>query len=214
MQPQQPLLITLTGATCSGKTTAMRYLISRHGFMEVLSFTTRPPRHGEVWGKDYRFVGLDEAQRYIDQGDAIEHVRQGEHLYGILRDDFDRAIRHGLAAVIVNPHGLPPMLRAAEHAGARVLSVTLDAPPAALMRRLITRAVADGPAALNRHLDRVNRIYREELEWGNDVFRMEEVANVLEITSGDDVSPAEIASMIAVASGVSESDTGLGENAL
>ena len=209
---EKPTIITLTGATCSGKTTVMRYLISRHGFTEVLSFTTRQPRFGEVYDKDYRFVGEQEARRYIESGQAVEHVSQGGVLYGILKEDFDRALNTGFAAVIVNPDGLRPIAALAAERGAELVSYALNAPAPALMRRLVARAVADGPPGLNRHLDRVNRIFREELFWVDEVFKMPELKDVIEISSGDDISPGEIAEMIAHNAGATPRTDAMGEN--
>ena len=48
-------ILLLVGKTCSGKDTIQNELIKR-GMEPVVSYTTRPPRHGEVDDKTYHFI--------------------------------------------------------------------------------------------------------------------------------------------------------------
>lgn len=47
-------LVTLTGPSCTGKSTVARKLVEL-GFVELISTTTRTPRQGEVEGVHYYF---------------------------------------------------------------------------------------------------------------------------------------------------------------
>lgn len=52
-------MICLVGESGSGKSVIERKLCERHGLSRVISYTTRPPREGEVNGVDYNFVSED-----------------------------------------------------------------------------------------------------------------------------------------------------------
>jgi guanylate kinase len=68
------ILLTITGPTCAGKTTLQRLLVAR-GMQEIVSFTTRPPREGEVDGKDYWFVNPRlQLTTMITGGEIAEHI--------------------------------------------------------------------------------------------------------------------------------------------
>lgn len=47
--------VILTGPVCSGKTTLADHMVA-HGYKKIMTYTTRPPRDGEVDGLHYRFV--------------------------------------------------------------------------------------------------------------------------------------------------------------
>lgn len=65
--------------------------------------TTRPPRPGEVHGRDYLFMTEDEFRSKLDQGQFIEHaVVHGKHLYGIPIEGLRAGMRTG-NDVLVTP---------------------------------------------------------------------------------------------------------------
>ena len=77
------MLLILTGKTASGKDTIMSRLLLRYpNLKRVVSTTTRPPRRGEVDGKDYNFVTREQFQQKIKDGLLIEFVEYGGNLYG------------------------------------------------------------------------------------------------------------------------------------
>jgi guanylate kinase len=70
----------------TGKTTLVRMLA--HEFpciYESVSCTTRPPRSGEVEGKDYHFLSRLEFEEKIHQGDFLEHADVFGYYYGTSR---------------------------------------------------------------------------------------------------------------------------------
>lgn len=78
------MLIILMGMSSSGKTSIAEELVSR-GWHKVVTFTTRPPRPGEVDGVDYYFISDREFKRRIKQGYFLEYksytVASGETWY-------------------------------------------------------------------------------------------------------------------------------------
>jgi guanylate kinase len=78
------VLVTVTGASGSGKTTVVDYLLRnlnnnpKMKLQRVVTHTTRAPRPGEVNGEAYRFVSADVFERLP----LLEHTEYQGHLYG------------------------------------------------------------------------------------------------------------------------------------
>lgn len=98
-------MILLAGKSCAGKDTIQKELI-KMGMQSVVSYTTRPPREGEVDGVTYHFITKEEFLEKEEQGFFAETVSYNvasgdEWRYGSAVQDLtdDKVI-------IVNPHGL------------------------------------------------------------------------------------------------------------
>ena len=74
----------IAGPSGVGKGTLVRAVRARVPEELVLSVsaTTRPPREGEVDGRDYRFVGRDAFAGMITDGDLLEWAEVFDNLYG------------------------------------------------------------------------------------------------------------------------------------
>jgi len=77
------LMLVLSSPSGAGKTTLSRGLLANDANVTMsVSATTRSPRPGEVGGKDYRFLGVEDFLRMVQQGEFLEHaVVFGNH-YG------------------------------------------------------------------------------------------------------------------------------------
>ena len=65
-------MIVLVGKTCSGKDSIKKELINL-GMKNIVTYTTRPLRNGEVNGVDYHFIDIDTFRRGLAiQSAAIE----------------------------------------------------------------------------------------------------------------------------------------------
>ncbi len=73
--------IILVGKAASGKDHLRKKFESR-GFKYAVSYTTRPPREGEIDGKDYIFISDDEAKVLIESGFFYEYVIFNGWVYG------------------------------------------------------------------------------------------------------------------------------------
>lgn len=73
--------IILVGKAASGKDHLRKKYQSR-GFTYAISYTTRPPRIGEVDGKDYFFLTETQSQKMIDSKLFYEYVYFNGWLYG------------------------------------------------------------------------------------------------------------------------------------
>jgi guanylate kinase len=73
----------LSAPAGTGKTTLVRMLSQEFPCIyESISCTTRPPRPGEVDGKDYYFLSKKEFEDRIQQGDFLEYAEVFGYHYG------------------------------------------------------------------------------------------------------------------------------------
>lgn len=88
--------IILSSPSGGGKTTiAHKLLAERRDVGYSVSCTTRPPRDGEVDGRDYRFLSLKDFKRGQAAGEFAESAEVHGHLYGTLRAEVDRVLSAG-----------------------------------------------------------------------------------------------------------------------
>jgi guanylate kinase len=92
----KPLLIVISAPSGAGKTTLCERL--RGEFPSIaysVSCTTRPPRVGEINGKNYHFIDEDAFQARLEEGHFLEHAVVHGHRYGTPRDDVLKALDNG-----------------------------------------------------------------------------------------------------------------------
>jgi Guanylate kinase len=99
---QNNLLVLVSGCSGSGKTTIMRNVMDN----EIISFTTRSPRQGEIDGKDYIFISENQFQQYLINNELIEHTQYGGNFYGLLKSEIDYKLSLGNAFAIVDYNGV------------------------------------------------------------------------------------------------------------
>lgn len=75
-------IIVLTGESCGGKDT-IRKELELLGYKNIVSYTSRPMREGEIDGVDYHFVTREEFQRMIDNDEMLEYRSYNTLLNGV-----------------------------------------------------------------------------------------------------------------------------------
>ncbi|NMH15569.1 guanylate kinase [Tepidiphilus sp. B18-69] len=79
-------LYIVTAPSGAGKTTLVHAVLEREpGLALSISYTTRPPRPGEIDGRDYRFIGREEFLRLRDRGELLEWAEVHGNYYGTSR---------------------------------------------------------------------------------------------------------------------------------
>ncbi|MDD3020252.1 MAG: guanylate kinase [Alphaproteobacteria bacterium] len=77
------LLFILSSPSGAGKTTITRSLLERESHLNIsISVTTRPPRPGEVDGKDYHFVTKEKFDQMKENNELLEHAKVFNNYYG------------------------------------------------------------------------------------------------------------------------------------
>jgi guanylate kinase len=79
--------IILCGKGAAGKD-HLRKILEGRGFRYGVSYTTRPPREGEIDGRDYYFLEETEFQDLIEQGFFYEYVTFNGWYYGTSKEQW------------------------------------------------------------------------------------------------------------------------------
>ncbi len=95
------LLVVMSGPSGVGKTTIAERLVARGDAVRVTTATTRPPKAGEVHGRDYHFLSEVEFRRKIDAGYFFEYARVFDNLYGTPLDDVRKSIHQGKTVLLL-----------------------------------------------------------------------------------------------------------------
>ena len=86
-------LIVFSAPSGSGKTTIVRHLLKQEDLnLEFsISAATREARNGEINGKDYYFISLDEFKNHIKNDDFVEWEEvYRDNFYGTLKSEIER----------------------------------------------------------------------------------------------------------------------------
>lgn len=92
---QHGLAVVISGPSGAGKTTVTRRLVERFGYERSVSATTRPPRAGEMNGRDYFFMSREEFAKGLERGEFLEHSEHFDNMYGTPRAPVERALKQG-----------------------------------------------------------------------------------------------------------------------
>lgn len=90
------LMFILSSPSGAGKTTIARKLLEEEPELRPsVSVTTRPPRPGEIDGKDYRFVDQAEFDRMIGADELYEWAEVFGHCYGTPKAHIRAGLKDG-----------------------------------------------------------------------------------------------------------------------
>jgi guanylate kinase len=96
------LCLVLSAPSGTGKTTISRLLLEADpSVVRSVSMTTRPPRPGEVDGRDYHFTTPDRFRALIGQEAFLEWAEVHGDLYGTPKAAIEGIIRNGQVALMV-----------------------------------------------------------------------------------------------------------------
>src|SRR5436305_501109 len=142
-------VLVVTGPSGVGKGTLINALLERMPELTLsVSATTRPPRPGEVDGRDYHFLSTEEFEKRLLRGEFLEHAVYAGNHYGTPRSEIERA-RDGLVLEIEVEGARQVRERMPE-----ALRVFIAPPsPEALRQRLIGRGT-DSEEQVGRRLAR------------------------------------------------------------
>jgi guanylate kinase len=158
-RPPQPLLIVLSGPSGVGKDTVLQRMKERRlPFHFVVTATTRPPRAGEVDGRDYFFVSSDQFAEMIEQDELLEYAIVYNDYKGIPKQQVREALASGQDVIMrVDVQGAA-RVRALAGEGAALIFLTVESEDE-LEKRLRARKT-ETPEGLNLRIATA----RKELE--------------------------------------------------
>ena len=88
-------MIILSSPSGAGKTTLVKLLSKRKGFVTSISHTTRTPRSNEVDGKDYHFISNEKFEKMIDNKEFLEFAKVFKNFYGTTKSNIFEELNKG-----------------------------------------------------------------------------------------------------------------------
>jgi len=141
----------ISGPSGAGKTTLYKLALEKiPNVRHSVSYTTRPPRPGDVDGLDYNFVTEEVFNEMIEAKEFIEHAHIHGNRYGTARADLDGLLSSGSHVLLeIDVQGAQSMRKTLE-AGVYVFI----APPSMEVceQRLSSRG-KDSPEVIARRVD-------------------------------------------------------------
>lgn len=93
---ERGILIVLSAPSGCGKSTIVNGLLKKRDRLKFsVSATTRPPREGEIDGKDYFFVSHEKFAEMVENGEFLEHAQYVKNRYGTPRGPVERELEAG-----------------------------------------------------------------------------------------------------------------------
>jgi guanylate kinase len=149
--------IILSSPSGGGKTTiAQKLLAARRDLGYSVSATTRPPREGEVDGRDYHFRSTKDFKRGQAAGEFAESAEVHGHLYGTLRAEVDRVLTSGKHVIMdIDVQGTRQFAAAFPDS---VLIFILPPSAKALIARLEARGSEDTKSLIRRFRSAIDEL--------------------------------------------------------
>jgi guanylate kinase len=183
-------MLVISGPSGAGKSTICKRLLEDPRVVFSVSATTRKPRPGEVDGREYHFLTVDEFRRRLEHGEFLEHAEVYGNLYGTLRAPMREALDAGKVYLLEIDVQGANQLRALEEPGVYVFIAPPDFEE--LRKRLKSRGT-ESPEVLERRLHKAEDEWRERVNYDHVVVNDDlerAVAEVRRIVGLDAARPA------------------------
>ena len=104
---QPGLLMVVSAPSGAGKTSICREILRRFPKIRFsVSCTTRPPRLGEINGRDYEFISDAEFRERMVRGEFVEWVENYGYLYGTSKKAMEAFLSKGYDLILdIEPRG-------------------------------------------------------------------------------------------------------------
>ncbi|GHS94277.1 guanylate kinase [Planctomycetales bacterium] len=97
------LLVVISGPAGSGKTSMVEEITRRSTghICRVITATTRPPRAGEIDGRDYYFLTKENFEEKLQRGEFVEYNVFNDNYYGTPQDRLQAELAQNKVVVLV-----------------------------------------------------------------------------------------------------------------
>ena len=159
------MIVILSGVAGAGKDTIKKEIIKRMNFVESLpSYTSRPPREGDIPGQTYNFVTKAEFEKMIERNEFYEYDIHHNNYYGVPRKLLNEKIEQGKVIIKdVDVNGTQNLVNLLGQ-DTKIVTIFLRVPKKELERRLKERIEKPSPEEIKL---RLNRFDYEESKIGN-----------------------------------------------
>jgi len=159
-------MVVISGPSGAGKSTVCKRILEDSRVQFSVSATTRGMRAGEVDGKDYHFLTMEEFRQRVEEGQFIEHAHVHGNMYGTLRAPIEDVLASGRHYLLeIDVQGALQM-KAQEIPGLYVFIAPPDFEE--LRRRLVGRGT-EAPEVVERRLAKAEDEYRERVHYDHVV---------------------------------------------
>lgn len=143
-------LFIVTAPSGAGKTSLVKALLVTDPHVKLsISYTTRPPRPGEINGEDYHFVSEQEFMRMLEAGEFLESALVHGCRYGTSQAWVEGVLREGNDLLLEIDWQGAAQVRAL-FSGA--ISVFILPPSEDALRQRLTKRGQDAPEVIARRL--------------------------------------------------------------
>ncbi len=154
MDDRRGLLIILSSPSGAGKSTlAKRLRAWDPNIVFSVSATTRPPREGEVDGRDYHFLEETEFKRQVAEGGMLEHAHVFGNFYGSPKGPVREAIEAGRDVLFDIDWQGAQQIRNSE-LGLHTLSIFLLPPSIAELKRRLESRGQDAAEVIDKRMQK------------------------------------------------------------
>lgn len=173
------MLTIICGKTCSGKDSVVNRLVENYQFKRVITYTTRPMRHGEVNGETYFFISQEEFCKKVEEGFFAEwkmyNTTNGVWCYGTSTQDIQSASDDN-SIIILTPNGYRDIRR---KLSCKMRCIYLYANNSTIKNRLSKRG--DEPSEADRRVSHDNVDFKDfeyeadKIFYNNDNAELDDV---------------------------------------
>jgi guanylate kinase len=147
------ILFIVSSPSGAGKSTISRMLLEQDPGLELsVSATTRPPRPGEVDGRDYHFVDVATFKDMVGDNQFLEWAHVFDHRYGTPRAPVEKALSEGRDVLFdVDWQGAQQLY---QQVGGDVVRVFIFPPSMEELERRLRHRGTDSDAVVNGRMAR------------------------------------------------------------
>ncbi|KQS02924.1 guanylate kinase [Sphingomonas sp. Leaf357] len=147
------VLFVLSSPSGAGKSTIARKLLAAEPELSMsVSYTTRPPRPGEVDGKDYHFVDLETFREMVANHEFLEWAHVFNHRYGTPKAQVWNVLEQGKDILFdIDWQGAQQLHQLA---GGDVVRVFILPPSMPILRDRLEKRATDSMDVINARMDR------------------------------------------------------------
>jgi len=170
---QKGKAIIFSAPSGSGKTTIVKNLLKEIPELRFsISATSRPPRQGEINGKDYHFLKKEDFLSRISKNEFVEWEEVYEHvLYGTLKSEIDAIWQNGNPVIFdVDVKG---GLSLKKYFGAQALAIFVKVPDIKTLETRLDKRGSETPDTLKKRIDKATYEMTFEKEFDETLLNVE-----------------------------------------
>jgi guanylate kinase len=147
------ILFIVSSPSGAGKSTISRKLLAAEPGLEMsVSATTREPRPGEVHGRDYHFVSVEDFKSMVAANQFLEWAHVFGHRYGTPKVPVERALSEGRDVLFdIDWQGAQQLY---QQAGGDVVRVFIFPPSMEELERRLRARRTDSDEVINNRMSR------------------------------------------------------------